>query len=79
MLSFICKHCSQLLCLNGINICVGFPASEKARLSKAWVMSMLFAKNSSKEKFESDILNYVMLLLNLLVVVAVIGMPYNSV
>ena len=42
-------------------------------------MSMLFAKNSSKEKFESDILNYVMLLLNLLVVVAVIGMPYNSV
>lgn len=42
-------------------------------------MSMLFAKNSSKEKFESDILNYVMLLLNLLVVVAVIGMSHSSI
>ena len=51
----------------------GFPASEKARLVKAWVMSLLFAKNSASAKFESDILNYFMLLLNLVVVVVVIG------
>ena len=51
---------------------IGFPASEKARLSKAWAWSMLYSGNAKGEKVESDILNYAMLVMNLTVVIAVI-------
>ena len=68
------KQMAKLLSLQGASEekMIGFPASEKARLSKAWAWSMLYSRNAKREKVESDILNYAMLVMNLMVVILVV-------
>lgn len=51
---------------------MGFHASEKQRLQKAWAWSLLFEKNSFKEKIIADIYMYMMLTLNVVVVCLIV-------
>eukprot|EP01048_Picozoa_sp_COSAG05_P011477 COSAG05_NODE_1082_length_5937_cov_2.133265_1_plen_324_part_10 len=47
---------------------MGFHASEASRLKKAWAWTILYEKNSRREKMWSDVYMYLMMLLNLVVV-----------
>lgn len=51
---------------------IGFAAAEKARLAKAWSWSLLYHRNSISEHRKADLLNYLMLILNLVVVVLIV-------
>ena len=51
---------------------LGFAAGEQARLSKAWGWSLMYAKNARKERTYSNVLMYLMLLLNMALVIAVV-------
>ena len=51
---------------------IGFAASEKARLSKAWGWSLLYIRNSKSERRMADAFTYLMLFLNLLIVCLIV-------
>eukprot|EP01052_Picozoa_sp_SAG31_P023047 SAG31_NODE_1868_length_7028_cov_4.100303_3_plen_505_part_00 len=68
------KQMAELLSLagGGEEKQLGYAAAELSRITKAWSWSLLFRENACKEKLLSDLYNYFMLLLNLLVVVLVV-------
>ncbi len=68
------KEMAELLTMQGASEekMLGFAASEKARLGKAWAWSLLYHKNSAREKLLADVFTYLMLLLNLVVVCLVV-------
>eukprot|EP01043_Picozoa_sp_COSAG02_P051481 COSAG02_NODE_5422_length_4345_cov_3.380593_4_plen_702_part_00 len=68
------KEMAELLTMQGASEekMLGFAASEKARLGKAWAWSLLYHKNSAREKMLADMFTYLMLLLNLAVVCLVV-------
>lgn len=68
------KEMAELLTMQGASEekMLGFAASEKARLGKAWAWSLLYHKNSAREKLLADLFTYLMLLLNLAVVILVV-------
>jgi hypothetical protein len=51
---------------------IGFQASERERLVKAWTWSLMYVQNSNIEKLKSDILSYVIIVLQLVVVVVIV-------
>ena len=51
---------------------IGFKPAERQSTSKAWDHSIRFAANAKKEKLESDIFSYLMLLIALFLVMAVV-------
>ena len=46
---------------------IGFEVTERRLLSSAWNNSIMYEKNSAKELLYSDLFNYFMLVMNLLI------------
>ena len=51
---------------------IGFLSSERERLSNAWAWSILYIRNSVKEKMLADLLSYLAMLFNFAVVVVIV-------
>jgi hypothetical protein len=69
------KQMAELLTMNGADTeerQLGFAATERARFTKAWNLALLFTANAKVEKFHADIFNYIIIVLNVLVVLSVV-------